>query len=531
MKRSKAGDRPLVRNTVYVVLGAIALVQATRIGAVVFLEPRRAVPGTCEITVHGRVRRPGRYRVPRGTTHFEILRTAGLLPGADVSPFVLSNQVAEGSRIGVDSLEGSVTTVKEPNAAVRLEFFFGELSVIARDGRSRPQQEGMGIEPGDRILMEARSQAEVSVNTHSRVDLDAFTELVAEKIGVKENGKDLVELYQRSGVCWYRMVYSKQSELFRIVTPLAAITVAGQGTDCMIDVSFDRIEIHNIDGLLLVEKLDGGEAINLISGQTAFVFDDGRPIQVKGIAPDVGAADRFSQLTKEKTNYMLRHMPLNFLFCGIPSTYILVSVQFESGTVRVVQVPPHTAVDMFVDGIATLDQAHLQGGPVFASTLLERIVDARITRYCVFDRESIRRTVEAMGGILIDVDEKAASALNISAGAHTLSGRNVVTLLKPSISGWDDSRRRQQHVLRALFKKARSRGFVLNAVLAARLLSGVETNFTAPEVVRDYKKLVSRRNWTFRTHTLPTKRVRRRNRVLYEPTLEQSRNILFEENS
>ena len=118
------------------------------------------------VTIDGNVKKPGRYKVPLGTTHFEILKVAGIRTTSDLTPFNLSAQIEPDQDLTVDTLQSPVAI----KASVRLEFFFGEITIISAEGRDRPPQEGISIDEGDRILTEEKSQAELSVNTYSRIE-------------------------------------------------------------------------------------------------------------------------------------------------------------------------------------------------------------------------------------------------------------------------------------------------------------------------------------------------------------------------
>jgi hypothetical protein len=64
-------------------------------------------------------------------------------------------------------------------------------------------------------------------------------------------------------------------------------------------------------------------------------------------------------------------MPLNFLFCGIPGIYYLFSIQFETGTTHVINIPASTSVEQFAQGFSSLNEAFLYGGAVFVATLVD----------------------------------------------------------------------------------------------------------------------------------------------------------------
>lgn len=477
------------------------------------------------IEIEGNVVRPGAYRVGREVTQFEILKVAGIRPTSDISMFDLTRQVSGNQQIDVGTLPNPVA-IKNQSATVRMEFSMGEINIVAGDGRSRTVEEGLDINAGDRILTQEKAQAELSVNTYSRVDIDEFSELVLDKINADEKGKKMVSTFQKSGTCWNKIVYTAKSELFKAVTPFVNITVAGTGADFMVVVKQDEIDIHDMDGLLLVERTTGAEAINMISGQSAVIFSDNRPFQVTQLASEANPTDRFSLLTKEKSNFVIRHMPLNFVFCAVPGVFIFFSIRFEAGKVHMVHIPGGTSVEEFVQGCSTLDHAFLYGGGVFVSTLIEQIMDARIPKYCVFDKEKVIRVVGAIGGLKVDVDEKAAAVMKVPKGPQNLTATQVVLFLKPNISGSEDFEARQTRVIKMLFQGLQSKNIVVTALLAQQLISNLETNFTSGEIMDHYAKFASGRNWVTKEYALPVKKVTQNGRIRIDPLLEECKTLL-----
>jgi len=518
-------SRQIFSLAVYGLLAAGILWQVC---AIIFSRAEFSNANTHMVSVYGEVDRPGRYRVPVGTTDFEILRVAGMRPVSDISAFNLVSQVAPNETLTVGTRAVPLGE-KKASATAKFEFSLGEVSIIARDGRNQAIADGMSLIEGDRIITDAKGQAEASVNGYSRIDVDNFSEVSFEKIGAVEENKNVVEMLQKSGTCWYKMSYSSPGELFRVMTPLVRVTVAGQGSDFMMEVKYEEINLHTIDGLVLVERLQGQEAINLIAGQTATIFADGRPFQVKTLAPDISPNDKFSALIKEKTSYMLRGQPFNFVFFGIPGAYYVVNVQYEKGVVNIVSLPAKTSVEEYVEGASTLDQALLQGGPVFASTLVERIMDTRIPKYCLLDKESLVRAAGVLGGVTVDVDKKASGALKTAAGSQKLANENLIKFMAPGVSGWDEAQQRQELVLRAIYERMVTKSIVVTSVVAAQLVAAMETNIAANDAVAEYQKFASTRNWSLRMHRLPVVPIQSGHTMIQQPLVDQARKLLIVE--
>jgi hypothetical protein len=481
--------------------------------------------GNLLVNVTGDVLRPGKYRVPEGTTHFEILKVAGIRLTSDLSPFNLAQQISNNQQLQVGTMPNPVTMKKEATK-IRTEFYIGDVSIVSSDGRSRPVETGQEINEGDRVLTEEKSQIEMSASTFSRIDLDNFSELVFDKVGLVENGRTTTWLFQKSGSSWYKIVYGSKDELFRLTTSLANITVAGNGADFSLSIRPDEIEINNSDGLLLVERINGTEAINLISGQAVTIYNDNRPFQVSPISAESSPADRFSSLTKEKTNFMMRHMPLNFVFCGVPSVYYFGSVEYENGKVRMVDLPSETSVEEFIQGCSTLSQAFLYGGGVFLSTIIEQIMSTRVSKYIILEKDDMIRIAGTLGGLKVDVDEKAAILLKVPKGSQKLSSQQLSLFLKPSISSTEDFKSRQIKVIKTLLEALSSKNIVLTIILAQQILSDIQSNLTPSEAMDEYAKFANVPKWEFKEYNLPVKRSTRGGQTVTDPILEECRTLL-----
>lgn len=510
---------------IYLVLCTVLLWQGAKL-ALAFLENRSST-GTIDtivVNVKGNIRNPGRYRVPLGTTHFEILQVAGVRNSSDLTPFNLTAQVDPEGEITVGELETPISV----EASVRLEFFLGDMSIISAEGIDRLSQEGMNIDEGDRILTEENAQAELSINTFSRIDLDDFSEVSFDKIRIdSSSGKSAVELFQKIGVCWYKIAYTDKFEEFTTINPLSNITVSGKGADFTVEVKYSETIINVIDGLLLIERSDGSDAMNLITGQSVTVFNDGRPFQVTKLSDATGITGRFNKLAKTKADILMQHMPLNILFCGPPSVFHLINVQFTNNTIHIVQLPSKTSVELYVHGFSTLQESLLYGGAVLTSTLVERIMNTRITKYMVFSKDDIIQTASAIGGVKVNLDNKASSFLRKKKGPQILKGQTLVNYLLPSLSGQEDSEKRQVIVMKSIFEQLRSKNIILTSLLAKQILSHIETNITASETMQHYNNFLSRKKWTLKTHTLPVQQVKEKNKIIYEPILEKSRTLLI----
>jgi hypothetical protein len=478
-----------------------------------------------KVMVQGDVRRPGMYRVPEGTTQFEILKVAGVRPTSDLSTFNLMSAVGENGEIIVDSRE-TAAGVRAQSIAVRLEFYYGDISITGKDGRSVPAQEGIVLSEGDRIATELSSQVELSIGSFSRVDLDAFSELTFDRLSIADNGNITLDLFQKMGVCWYKIAYADKNEAYRVVIPGGSVSIAGSGADFLVDIQPDQTTINCTDGQLGIERTGGTESINLITGQSATLYNDGRPIQVSRLAPDMSATERFSQLTQEKKSVTLRGQPLNFLFCGTPAVFFAISVQFDKGIIYTIDIPPRLVVEQFTQGIYTLDEAFLYGGPALANSIIERILNIRLTRYTQFTRDDILKTADILGGLNATLDAKASAQLKMKMGANKLMSQNLAAYLSSARNSPEEVEVHERQLLGSLIQGIRDKSIVLTPPTTAQILSLIESNFTTQEVMDFYLRLSTSSSVLQKHVNLPVHEQRTKGRLVFEPDLEKCRAIV-----
>lgn len=522
MKNRKA---IIFQIAIYMVIAAAVVWQGKQLYTELQIRRATKTIRSTTVTVRGSISKPGRYTVPEGTSYFEILKVAGVMKTTDLSPFNLAGQVAPNQDIAVGALRSPVAI----KANARLEFYFGDLSIIGASGVEKTPQEGLLIEEGDRILTEEKTQAEFSVNTYSRIDMDNFTEITFDKINIDSTGRNAVSVFQKNGICWYRITYSEKSEYFQVMTSLALLSIGEKGADFTVDVKYNEMTVNCLDGLLLVERPDKSETMNLITGQSVTIYEDGRPFSVAKIAEDDNSSGRFNQLIKTKAEMVIKHMPVNILMISPPQIFYFISLQSDNGIARIVHVPSNVSVQLFVQGFTTLQESFLYGGAVIATTLVERLLNTRISKFIVLDKDDIVRVVASTGGVKIQVDDRAASYMRIKGGMQVLNGRNLLEFLHPNLSGFEESRIRQVAVLRSIFSAIVSKNVIITSLLAEQILTNVETNISVMELLQYYQNFTSQKRWDFKDYNLPVAESRENDKIIYNPVLDKVKDIFSEQ--
>jgi hypothetical protein len=513
------------RIVLYGALCAVVLWQAWRVAARLLDTRYHGGSGYVVADVAGNVERPGRYRVPEGTSRFELLQVAGLRPTSDISGVVLDAQV-DGGILQVDAL-ASPAGLKIGRLAARLELFLGAVQIRSPNGSLRAQQAGLVLSPGDAVVTDSVSQAELSLGPYSRVDLDRSSEVVFDKMGVSEGDHTVSEVFQKAGTCWYRVVYSSKAERMQTLAEDMVAIPGGTGADYMVQVEEGMVRVHVLDGLLQVSRPGGEETLNLAAGQTVAVYGN-RPFQVTRNPSDIDAQRTFAGLQRERgEKESSRAAMINFVFCTLPSAYYFVSVRFDNQTVNVVSIPHNTSVMNYAQGFNTLNEAFLLGGPLTVQSLVEQVVSTRVERHCVLEPSALSQIAALVGGMTVDVDAEAAKMMGLTPGRQRIRGDQILTFLKPRTSGAEGSRTRQWEVLRGLYEEFRSGNLSLTAALAQRGVSLMNTNFTVPEIVGGYRRFNSISGWTFRQHALPGAPENVGRQTLFRPDQEMMRQVLF----
>ncbi|HMA63675.1 MAG: LCP family protein [Fibrobacterota bacterium] len=483
---------------------------------------------TYRINIEGNIRKPGWYAVPEGTTHFEILKVAGVRPTSDLSVINLASQIGNNQSIRVGTLDKPVIVTDRQEHA-KVEFFFGDAQITHTDGKTSSLQSGNNVLPGERIQVRGVSQAEISISSFSRIDLDNFADVTFEKINQTYDNHSVTELTQSNGSCWHRIVYANADEIYRVFTRSVVLTIVGSGADFLLDIQNDQIVINVMNGLLLVERRAGGESTNMISGQSATIYDDDRPFQITRLAPDISANEQFSQLTESKSDALVKDAPLNMFFSIAPSIFYLVRTNFQKGEIHLIRVPESLLIEQFTQNMSTIDQAYLYGGSQFVVTFLERLFDTRIQKYMSTSKDGIERIIDIFGGITVDVDTKAASYLSIAKGRQKLTSKYITRYLSPSISGVADANGRQSQALRALYDEFRSKNFIPTIMSADQIMSASESSINAQEMIEYFSKFAKRSDWVYKEYTIPSRVVNRNARQCFDPLIEDCRRIMSNE--
>ncbi len=182
-------------------------------------------------------------------------------------------------------------------------------------------------------------------------------------------------------------------------------------------------------------------------------------------------------------------------------TIIIASINEETKEVKLVSVYRDTYLNLGNDSYGKANAAYAQGGPLQAINMLNMNLDMNITDYVTVGWAGVADTIDALGGIEIDVDEAEISHLNnyqvetskslgydsfervTSTGMQTLNGIQAVSYCRIRYTAGDDFKRaeRQQEVIQAILDKAKSGNIASLNKAANTIFEEISTSLTLAE--------------------------------------------------
>ncbi|MEM7713421.1 MAG: LCP family protein [Cyanobacteria bacterium P01_A01_bin.68] len=147
-------------------------------------------------------------------------------------------------------------------------------------------------------------------------------------------------------------------------------------------------------------------------------------------------------------------------FSGTSDTMLLVRVNPQDKTIRVLSIPKGTMISIPEEGLNKVSQANASGGPVLAARVVSRsLSNAPIHRYIRISTAGMQELVDQLGGVEVFVpkpmrykDSAQRLSINLVGGWQTLNGEQAQQYVRFREGGSGDLERvqRQQTMLLAL---------------------------------------------------------------------------------
>lgn len=182
-------------------------------------------------------------------------------------------------------------------------------------------------------------------------------------------------------------------------------------------------------------------------------------------------------------------------------TIIVASINETTKEVKLVSVYRDTYLNIGNDSYNKANSAYAKGGPLQAINMLNMNLDLNITDYVTVGWAGVADTIDALGGVEIDVDESEINHLNnyqvetskslgksynkvTSTGLQTLDGIQAVSYCRIRYTAGDDFKRteRQREVIQAILDKAKKANIATLNKAANTIFEEISTSMTFTEI-------------------------------------------------
>lgn len=183
-------------------------------------------------------------------------------------------------------------------------------------------------------------------------------------------------------------------------------------------------------------------------------------------------------------------------------TMMIASINKETKEVKLVSVYRDTYLNLANDKYGKCNAAYSYGGPQQAISMLNMNLDLNIDYYVSVDFMALAKTVDALGGIEVDVDEVEMKYLNdyiyetsevtglrttflTEPGLQTLDGVQATSYCRIRQTAGDDFKRteRQKEVLQIIADKAKTASLSQINEIINEVFPLIATNLTLPQMI------------------------------------------------
>ena len=183
-------------------------------------------------------------------------------------------------------------------------------------------------------------------------------------------------------------------------------------------------------------------------------------------------------------------------------TIMIASINQDTGECKLVSVYRDTYLNLSNDSYNKCNAAYAKGGPEMAINMLNMNLDLNITDFVTVGFAGLTDTIDALGGVYIDVDDAEISHLNnyqlciaedlkrsytpvSSTGYQLLNGLQATGYCRIRYTAGDDFKRaeRQREVLSAVADQAKKASLPVLSETASAVFSEVYTSLDLSEIV------------------------------------------------
>ena len=183
-------------------------------------------------------------------------------------------------------------------------------------------------------------------------------------------------------------------------------------------------------------------------------------------------------------------------------TIMIASINLDTGECKLVSVYRDTYLNLSNDSYNKCNSAYAKGGPEMAISMLNMNLDMNITDFVTVGFAGLADTIDALGGVMIDVDEAEINHLNsyqftmaqqlkkeykevTQTGYQRLNGLQATAYCRIRYTAGDDFKRteRQREVLMAVAEEAKKASPATLNEIANSVFNEVYTSLDLAEII------------------------------------------------
>ena len=220
----------------------------------------------------------------------------------------------------------------------------------------------------------------------------------------------------------------------------------------------------------------------------ALASDDPNPVPEAmriSVRPDDVRSREAEQTEKDFANVLLlsTDAPEGEPNFGRTDAMLVCRVNLQTGDTYLLSLPEGAMAE--VQGVPeriALRYINCFGGPLLAAKTINETLGLQINRYCAVNMAAFITIVDALGGVMMDLTEGEADALDLNAGKNQLNGLQALKYVKLRRQG--DGALRARALLEAVSRQALNGGTVNTELkLMDMLMPAIDTNMTTDDLI------------------------------------------------
>ena len=214
----------------------------------------------------------------------------------------------------------------------------------------------------------------------------------------------------------------------------------------------------------------------------------------KIIPPKVSPIKKAELEAKAKLKTKISPKKINFVYAGLPRTYLLVSFYPDLNYITTIHIPWYTLATSELEYPRTLYEIYLTGGIPFLLSGVQRITGETIDHYFTQSRPSWMHFINYLGGIKIDIPEDFAHEYHIQPGVQEINGllawefiRYISKYSRLHDSWVNSSVHRiamQQEFMASLYGKFKNMNVINQGEIIKKVISDAETDMKLNDVIK-----------------------------------------------